>query len=454
MYIAFKYLFGMAVTMWVLLCCLDLYWKKSMEKHFDNDFQKLLLPFYENTSIVQENLIEPKNEINISTDNMNNNIYLQFFMYFVGVCMVFIINRKHEIITLTKGRFNYINYDTAEAYLRLKCMYLKKTAKTIRDTIIMFLKNMYSRIKVNKVRDVNFNLILLNKLKELNQKHRNLSDILIPTIQENKNLRMQFYLKSVCNDENIVCNVFSQKTIMENRSVNVGFQKLYLMTHRENVFLRSRLKNITQEKEDAERKLIKLVNRVCQSKNNDLKAYCSQFIVQTTNNLLNSDVKAEIQKFLEKSSDDAYFPVNRLSEQMNSLKLTELINSENPIIAKECAPKLKSALETQVQNYVWTVKDKDGIIEKLYEYQSDSQNGTIIRRIRQYSVYYDTERVVDLSNSTTLIDHQKADVSNLLCVTNQRFLSGSQAFKNFLQNNKSIVLKQSRSPKSTICIAT
>nr|XP_026501650.1 uncharacterized protein LOC113404810 [Vanessa tameamea] len=367
MYIAFKWLIGMAVTMWVLLCSLDIYWKKSMEKHF-------------------------------------------------GKC--------------SGGQF---------------CGTFP----------LLFQSNSYySSQKLNKVRDANFNLILLNKLKELNQEHRNLSDILIPTIQENKNMRMQLYLKSVCNNENIVYNVLSQKTIMENRSINVGFQKLYLVTHRENILLKSTLKNITQEKEDAERKLIKLVNRVCQSKNNDLKAYCSQFIVQTKNNLLNGDVKAEIQKFLEKSSDDAYFPVNRLSERMSSLKLTEFINNEHPIPAKENAPKLKSAFEAQVRNYIWTVKDKDGIIEKLYEYESDFQNGTTIRRIRQYSVYYDTEHVVDLSNSTTLIDNQKADVSNLFCVTNQRFLSGSQAFKNFLQNNKSIVLKRSRSPNSTICIAT
>ncbi|XP_047527840.1 uncharacterized protein LOC125064702 [Vanessa atalanta] len=333
-------------------------------------------------------------------------------------------------------------------------MCLKKSVKESRDTIIIIIKNIYSRLKVNKVRDVNFNLILLNKLKELNQEHRNLSDILIPTIQENKNMRMLLYLKSVCNNENIVYNVLSQKTIMENRSINVGFQKLYLVTYRENILLKSTLKNITQEKEDAERKLIKLVNRVCQSKNNDLKAYCSQFIVQTKNNLLNGDVKAEIQKFLEKSSDDAYLPVNRVSDQINSLKLMEFINNENTIPTKENAPKLKSAFEAQVQNYIWTVKDKDGIIEKLYEYESDFHNSTMIRRIRQYSVYYDTENVVDLSNSTTLIDNQKADVSNLFCVTNQRFLSGSQAFKNFLQNNKSIVLKRSRSPNSTICIAT
>ncbi|XP_050345102.1 uncharacterized protein LOC126770025 [Nymphalis io] len=447
MYIAFKWLLGMVVTMWVLLCSLDIYWKKSVKKYFEYDFQKLLLPFYKNTSIIQENFFETKDEIKVSNDNLHNNIYLQFFMCFAGVCMVLIVNKKDEIITFTKRKLIDLNFDIIEAYFRIKCICLRKTAKEISDTIIKIIKKIYSRLKVNKGR--NINLILINKLEEMNQERRNLNHILMPVIQENKNIRMQYHLKPICNNKSIVYNVFSQKPILENRSINVGFQKLYLVTHRENIFLKTRLKNITQEKEDVERKLIELINRVCQSKNNDLKVYCSQFIVQTKNNLLNSDVKAEIQKFLEKSSDHKTWLSN--NRRINSLKLTELINSSTTL--KEYTPKLKCVSETQIQNYFWTVKNKDGIIEKLYEYGCDFQNGDTVRRIRQYSVYYDTERFVDLSNSTTLINNPKADISNLLYVTNQRFLSGSQAFKNFLQNNKSIVVKRPRSPNSTICIA-
>lgn len=61
-------------------------------------------------------------------------------------------------------------------------------------------------------------------------------------------------------------------------------------------------------------------------------------------------------------------------------------------------------------------------------------------------------------SSTTFVNSQGADGSNTrnkypnfkLTVTNRKFLSSSQVFKNFLQNNNSIVKQGSRSSNSTI----
>ncbi|KAJ8722997.1 hypothetical protein PYW07_004177 [Mythimna separata] len=69
------------------------------------------------------------------------------------------------------------------------------------------------------------------------------------------------------------------------------------------------------------------------------------------------------------------------------------------------APKLKGL----PGEFVWTVKDKDGLISKLYEYDftSDYLDGdTEIRRIRQYSVYFDKDCLLDSIGSKTVIHNE------------------------------------------------
>ncbi|XP_045445829.1 uncharacterized protein LOC123653896 [Melitaea cinxia] len=289
---------------------------------------------------------------------------------------------------------------------------------------------------------------------EMHQERKNFSKLLISGNQEIQTTGIRDHLETEIKNKDDL-NEVSKEQLKETRSTNTSFQQLYLVIHQENIFLKLRIKKLIKEKEEAERKLIKLISQVIKSKNNDLKVYCSQFIVHTKNNLLNSDVKTEIEKFLRKRSDDV-LETDKSYDQITghsnfgclSIKCNEFIEDKTPAVRNT---------PIQCGEYVWTVKDKDGVIEKLYECAGDFYNGDPVKRIRQYSVYYDTECLLDFSNSTTFVNNQDAAVSNTrnkypnfkLTVTNRKFLSSSQAFKNFLQNNNSIVKQVSRSSNST-----
>ncbi|CAH2086895.1 unnamed protein product [Euphydryas editha] len=401
MYIALKWLVSLVLVMWLALCVLDAHRKKNLTQQLQYDLQTVFKSFYNTTSHKVHKKSYNTERIKIPNDS-HNNIYLQYFMFLAGACMVTVFNRKNDIIRLTKRKVTNFNFDSTQC--------LKKTTKLISAAIVKYYKIILTRLLKTSI--LKINLILLNKFKKMRQEQRNLGDLLITRREEIKNIRMRYQLDTEAKYEDVI-NKFPKKQLLENQSLNISFQQLYLITHQENIFLKSKIKKLTKEKEDAERKLIKLISQVCQSKNNDLKVYCSKFIVHTKNNLLNSDVKAEIDKFLRKSSDVGCFQENYQSSEQNTCgnsgSLT--IKSDEFIDNKTAAVQKTTKLRGQSGEYVWIVKDKYGIIEKLYECGEDFDNGDTVRRIRQYSVYYDTECLLDLDNST-FVNNQDADVSS------------------------------------------
>ncbi|XP_032514071.2 uncharacterized protein LOC116767725 [Danaus plexippus] len=465
MYIAFKWLMVMALAMWLCLCFVDIYQNKIYDLiNIEFKVKSISAPMFKNLSAKQQQPYKRKETLNLRIKNGDNNLF-QYVMFVAGACMVLIYNKKNHIIL----------YST-ETVRRINIILLKKIIVIIKESIPFFtgtvIRGVQRSLKaINKVfikikahtssiysmfRQENYkkvNIVLLEKLKELGQERKNLSQLLMAAIQENKNIRMRCQLENLAKNRLARHIENTQKQIKENKTRYVNFQQLYLTTHQENIFLKSRMKNLTREKDEAERNLIKLVNQVCQSKNNDLKAYCSRFIVRTKDNLLNSDVRSEIQQFLQKPGQSS----DKSSDIAISHKLTEcpskkfelaetLQNDENLIDLVEDAPKLRGL----PGECVWTVKDKEGMIQKLYEYETEFDNGDTIRRIRQYSVYHDKDCLLDFSNSTTFIRNSNIDISTLRKsfvntdskITSQKFLTDSPAFQNFLQNNKNIALRE------------
>ncbi|CAK1552663.1 unnamed protein product [Leptosia nina] len=227
----------------------------------------------------------------------------------------------------------------------------------------------------------------------------------------------------------------TEKQIKEKRCQYVSFQQLYLATYQENVFLKTRVRKLTKERDNAKKNLVSLINEVCRSKNKELKAFCCQFIVESKENFMKSDVKNEIRQFLKNHTARNQ---DVLKDEGNNNNLTDIIEQDCLILSE--APRLRGL----PGEYVWTVKDKDGLIEKLYEcnLQTDCDNGDTIRRIRQYSVYHDQDCLLDYSCSRTFVTDvcQSSGthmVGNVKCVnypiTRKRFLTGSHAFQKFLE---------------------
>lgn len=252
----------------------------------------------------------------------------------------------------------------------------------------------------------NLNVLLLNKMRELGDQRNNLGQLLIAAITENKNIRLQYQLETMAKNRLIRHIDATQKQIKENRSRYVSFQQLYLVAHQENNFLKARITKLCRDKEEAERNLMRLVNEVYNSKNTELKAYCSRFIVKSKDNLLNSDVRTEIQKFLQTGykptatnsnlhiKDPPNIGIN-VTKSWTSTRVMDSLPCDTLVPVGVNAPRLRGL----PGEYVWTVKDKDGIIEKLYEYDLgyNFDNGDTIRRIRQYSVYHDNDCLLDIT---------------------------------------------------------
>ncbi|XP_049866825.1 uncharacterized protein LOC126367369 isoform X1 [Pectinophora gossypiella] len=245
--------------------------------------------------------------------------------------------------------------------------------------------------------------------------------------------------------------------------------QLYLVTHQENIFLKSRIKKLTKDKEEAVNNFLSLINEVCQSSDLKLKTYCTNFIVNNKHNILAFDVNADFLKVLQRtststaSSSEWLMPKKAVitltaTKSLPTTSVSELPHQDlgiMPLLPEEPKPKLRGL----PGEYVWTVKDRNGIIEKLYEYDYgyDFDNGDTIRRIRQYSVYHDNDCLLDFSNSrSTTIFHKPAENmenaniqwgSHFQFPFHRNFLTNSPVFQKFLQNNKNnVVVTRSMSP--------
>ncbi|XP_053625921.1 uncharacterized protein LOC128683887 isoform X2 [Plodia interpunctella] len=399
MYIAFKWLTGLAMAMWVAVCCVDTYTKSPILTK-DQSFANL-------TVVGVKSKTHPRltnyKQIN---DEQPSVAMVHCYMFTAGALAVSIFNKKTEILLYAKHKvakldlnktFKKIKYKVTRmlAVLGLQMLHCSCILRYYMKMITYKRVRRFFRLLINARSEGQEKLhtILLNKLREVGEERKNLGQLLIAAIHENKNIRMQYQLESMAKTRLLRHIDDTHKQIKENRSRYVSFQHLYLVTHQENVFLKARLRKLQKDKEEAEKNLLSLINEIYRSKNQELKNYCSRFIVQTKENLLNSDVSAEIRKFL-RSQPDNRGEANKILPDESGMRITEILNEDDglvPLVSD--APRLKGL----PGEYVWTVKDKDGIIEKLYEYdyETDLDNGDTISRIRQYSVYCDEECLLD-----------------------------------------------------------
>lgn len=342
--------------------------------------------------------------------------YLHGVMFLAGALVVTCYKRLTKLCSLMRRElatiFTTVNNKKIQAYSkivfaevnRISILMYEITWNHLNDTVCKSINASRAMFfKLTQTPKVNH--LLLKKIIELGEERKNLAQLLVAAIQENKNIRMQYQLESLAKNRLVRHIESTQKAIKENRSRYVSFQQLYLVTHQENIFLKSRIKKLTQEKEEASTNLLELVNEVYKSKNNDLRAYCSRFIVMSKNNLLNSDVEAEINTFLNRKSQMAKAKASSCglpdvtahelhSDSRSCSSCTQIMDTSLLPFCTE-APKLKGL----PGEYIWTVKDKAGLIEKLYEYdcEPDFETGDTIRRIREYSVYFDKDCLLDFS---------------------------------------------------------
>lgn len=341
----------------------------------------------------------------------HRNVFSQYLTFLGGACLVVIYYyRNDHFKLLTRIKLSTLCEHQFKKHL-LKLKISNNTAKSISVAILKTINTFKGIIKQFRICILpkykcqitpkpnfnNVNIFLLNKLREYSEERRNLGSILLTAIQENKNLRMRYELEMLAKKRLVKRIENTQKLIQENRYRYNSYQQLYLLTYQENNFLKSRVKKLAQDKDNAERNLLKLVNHVWQSKNNDLKAFCSRFIVQTNKSLLNYDARVEVDKFITKSTK----PKLRFSEpESNKLHSLDTITEVNENFQgdKDMITLVKNDPKSNrlPGECVWTVKDKNGYIEKLYEYETDFDNGDTIRRIRQYSVYYEKDCLLDV----------------------------------------------------------
>lgn len=349
--------------------------------------------------------------------NYNGMAVLHGAMFFAGAIAVLFFNRKSEVITYMRLKLSKLNA-SAITEKTLKSSYetvSRTTIATVKylrhiwEIIFKYIRNINILLPAPEKTEINKILyyVLLKKFKYIVEERRTMGNLLVAAIQENKNIRMQYQLETMAKSRLVRYMDDSQKQIKDNRSRYNSFQHLYIITHQENAYLKARVGKLIKEKNEAENNLMVLMNAVYKSKSKELKAFCSRFIVKTKDNLLNSDVRAEIHKFIQKSCENKTCASNWQKQDWivpggtnNWPTCTRLCDRDIPdedsiVPIGSDAPKLKGLHG----EYAWTVKDRNGIIEKLYEYdyESDYDNGDTIRRIRQYSVYYDKDCLLDFS---------------------------------------------------------
>ncbi|XP_022125269.2 uncharacterized protein LOC111000208 [Pieris rapae] len=355
--------------------------------------------------------------------------------------LLYALNKQSKMYFETLGLKLYLN-KTAKQFRTAITKYAPTVWGNIYKIILEKIDFYFKRQMLHASNSINNNLLLLKRFKELNEERRNLGKLLLTTIRDNKNIRMRYQLENLAKNRLTRYIEDTERIIKKNRCQYVSFQQLYLTTHQENVFLKTRIKKLVKERDNAKRNLIALINEVYKSRNKDLKEFCCKFIVETKDNILNSDVKSEIQKFLDNSIIKP-----EEAETVNGIRHNNSLTKIEYDCFLSQAPKLRGL----PGEYCWTVKDKDGLIEKLYEYnfQTDYDNGDTISRIRQYTVYCDKDCLLDYRRSTTIVNDyttqnlgrfEDCKVKNInYPITRQRFLTGSEAFQKFLKCSGNLV---------------
>lgn len=443
---------------------------------------------YKNVSIIT---ITPlKKDVVINKMSYFSNKQISGIFYYTILCatgcFILVINSKKKIILDVTRKLKEVEACGFYNYLK-KIIYLKHIAFFEYGTISKYLIQTWNNLQ-RKIKNCNIlislygqptptqdmiNRALLKKLKDVSDEKKNLSLLLAASIFENRNIKLNFKLENIEKKRIAQCIEEIEKRVNQAQLQNMNFHHLYVIAYQENMHLKAKIKKLTELKEDAEKNLISLVHEVCMSKNEKLMAYCSRIVVQTKGEVLRSDMQSEIQKFLRSTNSKAQFKMLHLPDVETNIEFcskSNLTSNNNSLTLLTETPQLVGLPGENI----WTVKDKDGFIEKLYEcdFATDFDNGDTIKRIREYSVYHDKDcffdnikyktialllvtlffkfyfvrKVIDiLCFSSRTIPHDNScgenydqrlkEFGSSIKIQNQRFVTGSKAFKFFLNNS-------------------
>ncbi|XP_013182427.1 PREDICTED: uncharacterized protein LOC106128538 [Papilio xuthus] len=453
MYIAFKWLLGLTFVMWLFACSIDVYFISLKENNYLGTNVKDVAKTYKNLSA--RNKEEPNMDINMNIQKAKKSwfgLYHYYAVFCVAGCIISAFSKRKKLILLASLKKAYfyacvpscINTDNLKRTANETYCTISKHVLQIRSDVERVIQNCHSYFNIKPVsEDDATKEALLKKLKDLREEKKNMSLLLAAAICENRNIVVGYRLDSMAKNKLVVQTKENDKKRKECQPQYMNYQHLYTITYQENIYLHSQIKHLTKLKEIAEKNLLNLVHEIWLSKNEKLMAFCSQFVVQSKDKILSSDIRAEIEKFLQTSSLDENERFTRLdtgTKMDNKCKSLEL---KKNLSLSSSAPKLVGL----PGEHIWTVKDREGFIEKLYEYDFET-NGNTIRRIREYSVYHDKDCFFENLSSRTIIHD---DVygggageykTNFNCngIQNQRFLTGSQAFQLFLQNTQNFII--------------
>lgn len=338
---------------------------------------------------------------------------VHYVAFIAGALAVTIYNRKSEIVIYTRNQILKINTKELKRNLQLIANNVRDIAFKIIVICWKMSKQFVTKYLMKGRNGNNFPLdghllngLLLKKLREVGEERNNLAKLLCAAVQENKNVRLQHQLQTMAKNRLSGQIEVSQKQIKEYRTRCMHLQQLYHVTHQENLFLKVRMQKLIQDKQDTERDFMMLFTQAYKSNDRTLKSYCNRYIVLNKSNLLSSELSKQILRFVQKSRYSPGSPSTWQATRRHNINLEDL--KKLPVIEEvhaeakdqnisliEQGPKPK--LRGLPGEYVWTVKDKHGIIEKLYEYdyERDFDNGDAIRRIREYTVYQDKECLLD-----------------------------------------------------------
>ncbi|XP_047988940.1 uncharacterized protein LOC125228414 isoform X1 [Leguminivora glycinivorella] len=400
MYVAFRWLWGLCFAMWLGLCCLDMYLTQYKTSIY---LSTAITPYkvykYSNESLLKDVKMEKITQNwHLRKKKKHHRIaYLHYVTFLAGAIALFVYNKRALLATYCRSKIIIpLHFFELQNCLKIIADYVSVAMLKLWRFLKEKLQN-YPCIIEQSENGQNTNLSLLKRMKDLVRDRKAIGQILMAAIEENKNIRRQCQLEIIAKNRLLRYVKDTQNVMKENKSRYVDFQQLYMTTSKENCLMKMTIKKLQKEKMEAEKNLLELINIVYRSRNNDLKAYCTRFIVHTKKNLLNSDVGAEIHKFLQKSKPVITVVDEKLHFSNNDLltpRVTEIMDDDDNFASYgSTGPKLRGL----PGEYVWTAKNKDGIIEKLYEYEcgAHSDNGETIRRIREYSVFHDKDSLVD-----------------------------------------------------------
>lgn len=292
------------------------------------------------TEIREKQIWNLKNIIQYKHKEENYNISLfQYVITFITCFVVYIkINRRCSVILnieeiIYKGIVNChqkYNIQIYNIFLKSFRHLFGKYGTLIWTTIKLWNSKCIESLilpETNIIEEhVKESKILIDKLKEVNEDRKFLSQLLINTVEDNKNIKTELQLERVTKERLLKHIQIMNKQIKDSKSKYFNFQHLYISTHQENLLLKNRIKKLVKNRNEVESNLINLVKKVYQSKNSELLAYCSRFIVRTKDNFLNCDVNSEINTFLQNSPGSlAKWNMNEFSATTNSnFLVTEL----------------------------------------------------------------------------------------------------------------------------------